>query len=335
MAANFEVVELPEDEQDVWDKLHLSSEQATIFSSSDFSRILHRASGQKYRYLVCFRGEKPIAGLPVYTTSRAGVRIAQQPPLVPHLGLILSGSLGKEHPRTAESKVMSTVKALSDWLAGRFDSISLSHHPSLRDIRPFTWQGYSAAIRYTYRIKLDGFGMDALHSSVRKQVAKGEREGLIIERSQDTAPLLSLVRMSYGKRGRGVPFADRYLEILFDELSLLKRASLWYVRDREGRLLSGRMLIESGEVVYDWVAGADPSLYESGATSFLLYHLIENSRKSHTVFDLMGANTPSIAVFKSNFGGLITPYHLTTKTISFKGAFALFCRSLLGRWRKS
>jgi hypothetical protein len=248
--------------------------------------------------------------------------------------LILSDDLEEEHPRTAESKVMNAVQVLSAWLARRFDRVSISHHPSIRDIRPFTWQGYGGATRYTYRIDLARFGLDGLHSSVRKQVAKGEREGLQIERSEDVGPLLELVRLSYGKHGRGIPFTGSYLGSLFRELSELNRVSLWYAKNRDGRIISGRILIYSGKDVYDWVAGADPSLYETGATSFLLYHLIENSRKDNAAFDLMGANTPSIAVFKSNFGGSITPYYLTTRAMSHKGRLALMCHNVLGFWRK-
>jgi|GEM_PF-1905809 len=333
MAANFEVVELPENQLDVWDRLHSTSEQATLFSSSEFSRALGLATGKGYRFLVCLKGETPVAGLPVHAACRVGVRTVQQPPLVPHLGLTLSSSLQQEHPRSSESVIMRAVQIMSEWLARRFDYVSLSHHPSLLDVRPLMWQGYRDRTCYTYRIDLSRFSMDRLHSSVRKQVAKGGRAGLKIEESKNTRKLIELVGMSYRKHGRKIPFSERYLEVLFRELSNSGKAALWYVSDREGRVISGRMLVKSGDVVYDWVAGADPALYESGSTSFLLYHLIEGSREGHRTFDLMGANTPSIAIFKSNFGGVITPYHLMTRTLSFKGALGLFCHGLLGRWR--
>ena len=334
MAANFEVVELSESQPGVWDELLSASEQATIFCSREFSQALFAATDQAYRFLVCFRGDSVVAGLPVFRVNRGGIRLAQQPPLVPHLGLLLPGSATGAHVRTVEFNVEQAVGALSKWLAGRFDYVSLSHHPSLIDVRPFTWQSYRAQTCYTYRIDLAGFSMESVHSSVRKQVAKGEKEGLRAEPSEDLRPLQKLVSMSYERHGRKAPFGETYLATLFRELSRTGNATLWYARDRRERILSGRVLLKSGDVIYDWVAGADPSHYESGATPFLLYHLINRFKEGHRVFDLMGANTPTIAVFKSNFGGAITPYHLTTRTTSVRGALALFCHGVLGRWGK-
>ncbi len=335
MAAQFQARELTSDELEFWDRLVAGSPQATVFCSSRFSSAVAEATGRPYRFVAVFRGDRFIAGLPVFDRRKAGILIAQQPPLVPHLGLVVSAEVEAEHPRRREFNIFQACKALSDWFIKRYDYIYVSHHPGLTDLRPFTWQGWREKVCYTCRIRLETFSVDTLHSSIRKQVAKAKREGVQLEESEDLTALLKMVAMSYGRRGREVPFSEKYLETLFRKLCGQGLAHLYYAKDREGRVVSGRITLESFNVIYDWVAGADPTYYDSGATSYLLYSLIEKSKADHEIFDLMGANTPTIAVFKSNFGGQITPYYLTSKPGTIKGSLALFCLEILSHWRKT
>ncbi|MFQ5905154.1 MAG: GNAT family N-acetyltransferase [bacterium] len=334
MAAQFEVAELTTGQSEVWDRLLSGSPQATIFCSPQFSRALAEATGQAYRFVVCFREDRLIAGIPLFEWRRAGILMVRQPPLVPHLGLIVSGDVEADHPRSREFNVLQACRALSEWLAERYDYVSFSHHPSLTDVRPFLWQGFREKACYTYRIRLARFGPDMLHSSTRNKIAKARREHVQIEESEDLTHILVMVEMSYARRGRKVPFSKRYLETLFRCLARHGLVRLHYARNSEGKVVSGRIILESFDVVYDWVAGADPVHYGSAATPFLLYTIIEKSRKGHDIYDLMGANTPSIAAFKSNFGGEIAPYYLTSKTVSIKGSLALFSREILKRWRR-
>jgi hypothetical protein len=335
MAGKFRAVELDSKMLNLWDSLTSGSSQSTVFASPRFSKAVEKATGRPYTFLVCYRGERVVAGLAIYETRRAGLRVAGQPPLVPHLGLILPAELDEEHPRGREFDVMEASKELAGWLARRFDCASISHHPGLADVRPFVWQDFRARVLYTYRVELGGFGTETVHRSIRKQIAKAEREGVRIEPSEDPTDLLRLVQMSFKKREMAVPYSTRYLEVLFAELREEGIARLYYARDSRGRAISGRVVLTSDDVVYDWVAGADPDYYETGATPFLVYSLMERSREGYRIFDLMGANTRSIAVFKSNFGGAITPYHLTDKAFTLKGKTALFLVGLKRRRRRS
>ncbi len=335
MAGKFRAVELDSGMLKLWDDLVSGSPQSTVFVSSRFSEAVGKATGRPYRFLFCYRGERVVAGLAVYETRKAGLRVAGQPPLVPHLGLILPAGLDNEHPRGKEFDVIEACKELTDWLARRFDFATISHHTGLADMRPFIWQDFRARVLYTYRIELGSFGIDTVHRSIRKQIAKAEREGVRIEPSEDPTDLLKLVRMSFEKREMSVPFNERYLEALFGELRERDIARLYYASDAKGKTISGRIVLASGDVAYDWVAGADPAYYETGATPFLVYSLIERSREKHRIFDLMGANTRSVAVFKSNFGGAITPYHVTSRAFGLKGKTALFFMGLKRRRRRS
>lgn len=335
MAAQFQARELASDEIGIWDRLVAGSPQASVFCSSRFSNAIAEATGQPYRFIAVFRGDRLIAGFPVFHRRKAGVLVVQQPPLVPHLGLVVSAEVEADHPRKREFNIFQACRAFSDWLTKRYDYFYISHHPGLTDVRPFTWHGWREKVCYTYRIRLDTFSIDTLHSSIRKQVAKAEREDVQVEESEDLTPLSKMVAMSYGRRGRKVPFSEKYLETLFRKLCGQGLAHLYYAKNRQGQIISGRITLNSFDVIYDWVAGADPAFYDSGATPYLLYALMEHSRADYDVFDLMGANTPTIAVFKSNFGGQITPYYFTSKPGTIKGSLALFWIEVLRHWRKT
>jgi hypothetical protein len=334
MGAGFNIVELGDDPSGLWNRLLDGSPQATVFCQRVFSEALAEATGRGYRLVVCCRGDKPIAGLPLYESRRAGAVMVWPPPLVPHLGLVTSADVERDHPRSREFNVFEACRALSDWLGRRYDHVSFSQHPGLADVRPFLWEGFEERLCYTYRIGLADWSLDALHSSTRNKITRARKEEVRVEESTNLRHILEMVEMSYSRRARSAPFGRKYLEILFRHLSGQGAAKLYYARDSTGKAVSGRIALESFNVVYDWVAGADPAHYASAATPLLLYSIIDSSRGGHEFFDLMGANTPSIAAFKSNFGGRITPYYVTSKTLSARGSLALFSREVLKHFKR-
>ena len=93
---------------------------------------------------------------------------------------------------------------------------------------------------------------------------------------------------------------------------------------------------ESGSIVafakgfgclHAWVAGADPQLRESGATSLLYWKFLEQAGGLR--FDFVGANMPGIALFKRGFGGELIPYFATQRANSRLLKAGVTARNLL------
>ena len=135
MAAQFQARELTSDDTGIWDRLVADSPQGSVFCSSRFSDAIAEATGRPFRFIAVFRGDRLIAGLPVFDRRKAGLLLAQQPSLVPHLGVVVSAEVEADHPRKREFNIFRACKAISDWLTSRYDCIYASHHPGLTDVR--------------------------------------------------------------------------------------------------------------------------------------------------------------------------------------------------------
>ena len=50
---------------------------------------------------------------------------------------------------------MEVLQEFAHFLESKFDYIKLLNHPSITDIRGFTWNSWKSSVRYTYQTQLD------------------------------------------------------------------------------------------------------------------------------------------------------------------------------------
>ena len=67
--------------------------------------------------------------------------------------------------------------------------------------------------------------------------------------------------------------------------------------------------VEGRDTSYAWVAGADSTHNNTGATSLLYWKYFSLCKRAH--FDFVGANLPAVSFFKRGLGGDLVPYYTT------------------------
>ena len=258
-----------------------------------------------------------------------GVKKATTPALTPYGGFLFAPPSATRAAQE-EGKRHAIAAQLIERLEKDFHYVLLRHPPALQDVRPFRWAGWSAEVRYTYVVPLqdadrigeaDGVGeMEAAWTncehSIRKQINKAERQGIEVvvgEEADGVGSFLRLQDRSFARQKVAPPLSRDRMRDFYERLRARGLCRLYVAEDSSGRPLSARIVIPGFDTAYDWVAGADPDYYATGATPFLVWTILKEMSETHSYFDFSGANLPSVAKFKRGFGGELRSCYVTEK----------------------
>ncbi|MBN1824791.1 MAG: GNAT family N-acetyltransferase [Candidatus Eisenbacteria bacterium] len=314
MADRYEAEILDRSDLDGWDRLVGHASGGTLFNTGRWFRILGETLGKDWLVIGCRKNGVLVGGCAGATTRRAGLDLFLPPPLTAYAGMVLADPESEKACEGTED-TLRRASVLESALRLRFALSWTVHHPSTPDLRPFVWNGWESIPRYTYLLPLraDGDLWSGLKSSLRNKIRKAEKAGIRARRAEDLSGAIRFYADSYEKHGASPPIPPERLLAWFDGLRREGIARGYLAEDERGEPLAFRIALVDGERAYDWVAGADTARLSDGATPLLYWKEIEDLRADREFLDMMGANTPTIAGFKSGFGGDLVPYWETRR----------------------
>ena len=177
MADTFKIQLVADDT--AWDAFVHQAVGGTVFSTSAWLRCAAAATGGQVHRLGCYRNGSLVAGLSGLARRRGGLYRLETPELTPHTGLLLA-PVGSKRPATVEAAQHHACTHLLDHIAKHYHRTFLVHAPAITDVRPFTWQGWDAHLRYTYRLTLGASNTlwEGLANLRRRDIRKAEKTGL-------------------------------------------------------------------------------------------------------------------------------------------------------------
>jgi len=292
-----------------WESLENSSVIRTPFAKlsyiEDLSDVLHLPVKA-----VFVSDKSDVAGLLFLEEKKAGVKFNR-----PHGFTMFSALAAAALPSSAEIHSRTTwVESLTRLLHQHLGKSDLTLPPELKDIRSFQWNSWQVSPLYTFRLDisdpdqvLSGWsdGARRVYSKMKDQYelkSSTEYEHDIVrmcleayERSDRTPPLssdqLEGLVLRQVRRGDAVC----YTVLLTDEAP--------EVNDIQPS--AGIVVLGAPPDAYYWVAGSVPGPAMTVLIGKLIYEL---SNIGFETFDLVGANTPSIAEFKRRLNPVLTPY---------------------------
>jgi hypothetical protein len=250
-------------------------------------------------------GGRVVARLPFVAKRNRGITVLTQPSLTPTLGPWVEPSEGKYARRLELEK---------DRLAALIERLP-PHHvfrqnfaPAVTNWLPFHWAGFSASVRYTYRLQ-DLSDPDAIwrdfSDSVRGHVRKAEKT--IEVREGELEHFLALQAMTFGRQGLKPP--SPALVRRLDEACRARGAGrLLSAVDADGNTHATIFLVWDDRCAYNLMAGRDDAFVRSGAMSLLLWEAIRFAAGVTKIFDFEGSMIEPIERFFRSFGGRQTPY---------------------------
>ena len=289
-----------------WDAFVHQAIGGTVFSTSAWLCCAAAATGGQVHRLGCYRNGRLVAGLSGLARWRWGLYRLETPELTPHTGLLLA-PVASKRLATAEAAQHRACTHLLNYIAKHYHRVFLVHAPAIADVRPFTWQGWDAHLRYTYRLPLgDSDALwERLERRTRTAIRKAEKLGYQLRSTSDVALLRRQYEAIYANRAGGPPVAAALVEHFVGAALQAGLAQAYSIAssDEPAAVVA---FVEGFDAAYAWAAGADPAFNPTGATSLLYWQYWATCSRPY--FDFVGANMPSIAFFKRGFGCDLVPY---------------------------
>jgi hypothetical protein len=242
------------------------------------------------------------------------------PKLVQTWGVVLEPPSGKHV--NAFAREMQLLRLMAAELS-KLPAFFQAFHPSLQNWLPFRWNGFRQTSRVTYI--LDGLDdipriWKGLSHSIRGQILKAQRLGLKVVPC-DPQEVFEARENSYQRQGRSSPCSAQYLEQLYRAAKDHGAGECFAAKDREGQTHAANMLVWDHRRAYFLAGGADPKLRASGASSLIVWELIQFSAERTRVFDFEGSSVEPIAKFFRAFGAQQVLYSWITKLPFWMHAF--------------
>jgi hypothetical protein len=279
--------------------------------------------------VTCRHEGRVVARMPYVMRGRAPLRIITQSSLTQTLGPWIEPQRAKPGRALAhEHELMAELEAGLPAARG----FSQQFSPSVLNALPFFWQGYRLEIRYTYRLEDLSSAealWDGLRGNIRREVRKAQRslqvvEGLGIDRFHH------VLSKTYQRQSIPTPHGLPELERLHAATSARDAEAMLFAVDETERVHAAIWVVWDRDAAYYLLAGAEPKLRTSGASSLLMWEAILRAREHTGVFDFHGSMVqPGERVVRS-FGGRQVPY-LSVTRMSTSLRLALGARSALRR----
>jgi hypothetical protein len=188
--------------------------------------------------------------------------------------------------------------------------------PSFRDIRPFTWSGFHAAVNYTFIGNIrEGIDLASGYDpSLKRQIKKGEKLEFDFRKDNSPSVILharDLEQRSFKRQGLRLEYGD---EKGFTEwiMQLCAAGSAQTYMISHHGAAAGQIIIldRPKKTAYYWLAGADQEILPTGLNQLFLHLVLTDlQEQGFEYFDFVGAGTESIARYKSTFNFPLVPFY--------------------------
>jgi len=312
--------------QDAWADALPTSGVEVFHDPAALSVLGEHASGDLELY-AGYKGEQPIALLPVVVRRRAvGTTVLSPPPGlgVPRLGPVLMPTSPKRRKQEKVNREFTERVTGAIGVESPTTLFRMVCGAAYADPRPYVWSDFDVATEFTYRLDVASRSLSDVRASFSKSLRReiGDAEELDVTVSREGLDGAKAVyedtRDRYREQGRGFPLTWAYVRDLLGALS--DRARVYVARDAGGAFVGGITVLYSPDAAYFWQGGAR-SVHEGVSVNSLLHwRVIEDVAEdpplsSVTAYDLMGANTERLCRYKSKFGADLVPYY----TVETKG----------------
>jgi hypothetical protein len=262
--------------------------------------------------VTCERNGRTVARLPYVVRGRPQLRMLTQSTMTQTLGPWVErtsadapDALAREHELLAELEAaLPPAQAFSQQFS-----------PSVLNALPFSWAGYRLEVRYTYRLhglrSTDAL-WDGLRGNVRREIRKARKrvevvEDLGVDRFHD------VLSQTYARQGLPAPRSLAELERLHEACERHGAGIMLFARDEAGEVHAVVWVVWDRQAAYYLLAGAQPHLRNSGASSLLVWEAMMRAREHVDVFDFHGSMLQPIERFFRGFGAYQTPYLSVTR----------------------
>lgn len=317
MPGKYNLRYLDKSEYDDWDLFVDECEDGTIFNKSFWLENLYKTSKNiTFKILGCFdKDSKLIAGFAFgYKKKFSLFSIIVLPSLSPYSGILIK-ERKTNYISKSENYKLNLSSLIIDFLNKNYSQVSIILSPSFKDIRSFSWDKFSEKIMYTYYADLTNPDnlVELFDPDVKRQIKKLENTETIVKKDDSVKTFFDLQKKSFERQQHSFKLNEPQFINFLEKIHLAKCYKVYTIYDNNQAVYSTIILFYK-ETAYYWLAGGDPNYFTKGYNKMLLKEIIfDLNQQGIKHFDFIGANTPNISKYKSNFGFNLTPYYYIEK----------------------
>lgn len=307
-----------------WDRFNLGSPTGTIFTSSSWLTVIGGSSGVSIAIALHESDGQWICGLPVAIRAKGPFRTAMPLRASPYFGFVLSTSLGHRVP---QNTVDQAVAPLMSELLKHANYVEIPNRPGLAMSVPL---GFDVEERKTYVRDLAESDRTARpDKEVRYELRRAEHNDLQVGPG-DPSGFLDVLQSAFRNKGLNAPVTRPEFMELYRKFRPGGGLSIYLARRRD-EVAAGAAILRDTHSYYYWLAATNPTFRSKGASYLLLHEILRDlKRNGPPELDLVGANVPSVAKFKSHFASKTQSY-LVLK--GFSSSYARLARMAYQRVR--
>lgn len=294
-----------------WESLQKDSVIRTPFATlgyvEDLSNVLHLPVKA-----AIVTAKEDVAGLLFLEERKSGMKYNSPQGFTP-----FSGLAAKNIPTGAEIHSRDTwYESLIQLLHGQLSKTDLVLPPNIQDVRSFQWASWQVSPLYTYRLDVsdpDRF-LSGWSEGAHRLYAKMKDQYELTCSTDHEHHIVQMCLEAYERSNRTPPLTSDQLEGLVLRQIQRGQGVCYTVHQTNGTApgikpgaapSAGVVVLGEAPDAYYWVAGSIPGPAMTILLGKLSYEL---SKRGYKTFDLVGANTPSIAEFKRRFNPVLTTY---------------------------
>lgn len=288
----------------------LAHTHGTIFNGIEWTNMF---CNSMYRYGIYDKGDRLIGGFVLFKERKFGLSMFINPPFTPGIGPFIE--VEASNPVSIMDtwkKVLTQINELIEKL--QYSIVSISLNKNIIDMQPFIWGKFKVIPGYTYILDLS-FSLEEILKRMsnerRKNINKGLKDGLIVNRITDYKIVKSLVVKTFSRQEKKIK--ESYLnKILFEFAS--NENSFAFATFREEQPIACCFCVNDSHTAYYILGGYDNESKHHGAGALSMWESIKYAKNiGLRHFDFEGSMIPQIERYFRGFGGQLTPYFRINK----------------------
>lgn len=319
---------LENEEHGRWDQFVSQTPGGNLFIKTSWLDAITYVMGGEAKYIGCFKGDELVGGLAVWVRETLVGRTVQLPPYTPYNGVV-SVFRQSKYSWKSEKDCLDIATAIRDFLEHEFAYVTLLHPPAWVDIRSFEWTQWKCWVRYTYLMNMNGTLNDQINPDIKRRAEIATKSGVSITGCNDPKILFRLIDHTYSRQKESHPLLFGQFVELCNKLLDSGQLEIRLACLSNGTPIAANGILVDSLQAYYWVAGANPTYFETGANQLLILGTFDSLSGRVDILDCLGAFIRWVAFNKSQWGGELRPYYWVSKACSRKARLLYGSRDFL------
>ena len=278
---------------------------------------LNIVCGENWDAMAKYEGEEFIAWLPYYIYKQRFFSSLRPAAFMPYQGFVLNKEYLKKHPEILKSNhsLYHFENSISEYFATNIDAMNLSAcflriSPEFFCATPFIQNGFTANVRYTYRLDITNSEFFNSFSPVmRKKLRKAKKELQINPQDYDLKEIYGILTSTFARQKKTIPYTFELFSQIVTTSTQRNQGKMFVCLDTDGKICSVLFIAWDETTAYSLIGGNNYDNMQRDAGAFTQFESIKYSQSiGLTTYDFEGSMLKGVEEFFQHFGAVRTPY---------------------------